>query len=412
MPGMAHWTYDDWSAHVVDAWVLRLQAPVQRPSGYAGGYRAVAKQELQPGFGLFRSSEPNLKVIGHYVHVKDGRYSAEPPYASSPESVEETIGHLTRDAGRPKYDHVVLYAHGGINSLDSAVARTAAMVEGFKRNRIWPIFYLWRTGLGEVAGDLIKQVWDRVTGRAGGLPDLTDTLIENVASTLVAPFWKEMKADAALSADTRQAGDAWKATKRVIEAVVARPGAPMQVHFIGHSAGAIFLARLFERAASEGFALAGALGTVSLFAPACSIEMFNTMLRPVAKGLVGAREPFAVYNLADETERDDNVAGLYRKSLLYLVSNAFERAGEKRLAGMDKFMRDNEDGIAYHLSGTRDRRGRPIPEARWASRSTTHGGFDNDPLTMNHVLARILGRPGPGSIKQGFNSAELASDQF
>ncbi|MBY5721779.1 C1 family peptidase [Rhizobium leguminosarum] len=413
-PGLAHWSYEDWSAHVLDSWVLRLQAPAGLPSGYAGGYRAVAKQELQPGFGLFRASEPNLKVVGHYISVKDGKYSPEPPYASSDESVDETIRHLIKsdgDGGADKYDHVLFYAHGGINSLDAAVARTAAMTEGFKRNRIWPIFYLWRTGLGEVAEDLINRIWNNVTGRAAGpgLTELTDTLIEKSARSLVTPFWREMKRDAELNSNLAVAGDAWRATRKIIEGVSSAPK-PKKVHFVGHSAGAIFLAHMFAHRADQGFSFANRAGTVSLFAPACDVATFNTLLKPIAPDLVGPREPFAVYNLTDEAERADNVVGLYRKSLLYLVSNAFEETPETPIAGMDVFMRGNEQGIAYHVAGSRDRQGKLIPETKQVSHSTSHGGFDNDPLTMNHVLSRILGIAAPP--KRGFNSAELSTDLF
>lgn len=414
LPGMAHWSYEDWSAHVLDAWVLRLQAPVGLPSGYAGGYRTAARQELNSGAGLFRASEPNLKIIGHYIHVKDGRYSPEPPYASSHQSVEETIRHLTTDvdSGKPKYDHVVFFAHGGINNLETAVARTAAMVDGFKRNRIWPIFYLWRTGLGEVAEDLIARLWQGAAERAAGLSDLTDTLIEASSRALVAPFWREMKADAALNSDLQRGGDAWRATRQIIEAVSGRTEGAMPVHFIGHSAGAIFLAQMFARAAEQKFPLARRTGTVSLFAPACDVWTFNHMLKPVAAGLSAKRDPFAVYNLTDKAEQADNVAILYRKSLLYLVSNAFEEKRGTPIAGMDRYMSGNEDGIAYHLAGAADRSGRPVREVRQASRSTSHGGFDNDPLTMNHVLARILGAAGPHALQRGFNSVELSSDLF
>ena len=82
-PGIAHWSYEDWSAHVLDAWVLRLQVPTEKPSGFSGGYHTVGRQEQQPGFNLFHSSEPNLKVLGHYIHIKNGALCAEPPFASS-----------------------------------------------------------------------------------------------------------------------------------------------------------------------------------------------------------------------------------------------------------------------------------------------------------------------------------------
>ncbi len=411
-PGMAHWSYEDWSAHVLDAWVLRLQAPVGRPSGFAGGYRSVARQELKPGAGRSRGSEPNLNILGHYIHLKDGLYSAEPPYASSKEAVAETIHHLTDGAGADKYDHVVFYAHGGINNLDNAVARAAAMVDGFKRNRVWPIFYLWRTGLGDVAEDLIGRVWGMAAERAAGLTDLTDTLIEASSRTLVAPFWREMKADAELNSDMACGGDGWRATLAIVKAVSARgKRRPLPVHFIGHSAGTILLAEMFHRALEDKFDLAGRTGTVSLFAPACDVHSFDTTLKPIALGLTGKREPFAVYNLTDRAEQADSVAALYRKSLLYLVSNALEERRGTPIAGMDIHMPAKSiDGIAYHLAGAIGRNGRALQ--RQASRSTTHGGFDNDPQTMNHVLARIVGASGPDALKRGFNSVELSSDLF
>ena len=33
----------------------------------------------------------------------------------------------------------------------------------------------------------------------------------------------------------------------------------------------------------------------------------------------------------------------------------------------------------------------PVAGAR-VTASETHGGFDNDPLTMNHIMAQVLGK--------------------
>lgn len=93
-------------------------------------------------------------------------------------------------------------------------------------------------------------------------------------------------------------------------------------------------------------------------------------------------------------ELDDDV-GPYGKSLLYLVSNAFEGKREVPLLGMKKFLNDDKDlsallgrnidglpGIV--VSGEGDKPGE-------TAKSDTHGGFDNDPNTMNSLLVRILG---------------------
>lgn len=92
-----------------------------------------------------------------------------------------------------------------------------------------------------------------------------------------------------------------------------------------------------------------------------------------------------IYNLRDKLEKDDSVATLYRKSLLYLVSNAFEREKEKPLLGMKRFSSSIQKvGDLPHIHCSNGVSGN-------ATRSTTHGGFDNDVTTMNHILRRVMG---------------------
>jgi len=104
----------------------------------------------------------------------------------------------------------------------------------------------------------------------------------------------------------------------------------------------------------------------------------------------------AIYNLRDKLELDDNVAGAYRKSLLYLVSNAFENVKEKPILGMERFKKDivfsgKKPTMIYSngISGT--------------TRSTSHGGFDNDTYTMNDILDRVL----KGKLVRKFTKADL-----
>ena len=97
-------------------------------------------------------------------------------------------------------------------------------------------------------------------------------------------------------------------------------------------------------------------------------------------------------------ERNDSV-GPYGKSLLYLVSNAFEGRRETPLLGMETFLTRDPDLNAL-FAGQVD--GRPAVVVAGldqgpgsVSRSSTHGGFDNDPDTLNSVLHRILNGPPP-----------------
>ncbi|HEX7971376.1 MAG TPA: hypothetical protein VF501_04050, partial [Thiobacillus sp.] len=111
----------------------------------------------------------------------------------------------------------------------------------------------------------------------------------------------------------------------------------------------------------------------------------------------------SLYVLSDTLELGDSV-GPYAKSLLYLVSNAFEGTREVPILGMKRFI-DADPKLAKLFGGSVDGRpalvvseGIPLAPAqegaavqRGASVSRSHGGFDNDPATMNSVLTRVLG---------------------
>ncbi|MGZ8335949.1 MAG: hypothetical protein ACXWU1_04730 [Allosphingosinicella sp.] len=407
LPGMAHWSYDDWRAHVLDAWVLRLQVPSRRPSGFAGGYHLLRRptqiREDPLRAPASRVSVPAMDITGHFVHIADGLFVAAPPYGNDRNTFEETA-RLLREEHVPasdRYDHILLYAHGGLNDLDAATARVAAMAPVFKRMGVYPVFYLWHTGLLETTSDLLLHLFERVASRAGGFTDFSDTLFERAARPVGQPIWREMKADATRS--FANGGDAWIATRILVDAAKARSRHPLSLHLVGHSAGAIFLGELFARARADRYPLDGVLGTISLFAPACTMAFFTKNLAPAARLLTGGA--FAVYNLTDAAEQNDTVADFYRKSLLYLVSNAFEEQTQTPIAGMDKFWQafPARRRLTYHLAGVGGAGHLPP-----ASCSTSHGGFDNDPETMNHVLARILGKPRITDAQGGFSAADLS----
>jgi esterase/lipase superfamily enzyme len=158
----------------------------------------------------------------------------------------------------------------------------------------------------------------------------------------------------------------------------ASTGKPKKIHLAGHSTGGILMAHLWNALSRLDANLK--LGTVSLMAPAATVDDYKTLFRPL---LPKARN-MTIYNLNDELERKDQVAFVYRKSLLYLVSNAFEEGDPDpmEILGMQKFNKGLTDvNIVYsEKNGKR-------------TASTSHGGFDNDPATMNDILKRVLGTP-------------------
>ena len=135
-----------------------------------------------------------------------------------------------------------------------------------------------------------------------------------------------------------------------------------------------------------------------MWAPAISIAAFKDFyLNAITKKRV---ERFALFALTDKAERDDNCGGIYHKSLLYLVSNAFEekmrmpfsKDGEPIL-GMQKFLEKDTELKALFS----DRNAVTVlcpntsPDGSdTASNAKEHGAFDDDVATVKAALARIL----------------------
>ncbi len=102
--------------------------------------------------------------------------------------------------------------------------------------------------------------------------------------------------------------------------------------------------------------------------------------------------------MTDKTERDDSVASVYNKSLLYLVSEALESSRKTPLLGMEKYLTkdraikraigkrvfENDKAVVYSLGGP--------STIKLISQSVTHGGFDNDEDTLNSTLRIIRGK--------------------
>jgi hypothetical protein len=176
--------------------------------------------------------------------------------------------------------------------------------------------------------------------------------------------------------------------------------AAWELHIVGHSAGCIYA----SYSLSELRNLRVPLRSIQLMAPAIRVDEFKkSFLGPIGDGICPVP---TLYILSDVGERDDDV-GPYGKSLLYLVSNAFEGQQQTPLLGMESFVtRDAE--VRELFSRTVD----GLPSLVVAgieggdgstSRSDSHGGFDNDPATLNSVLFRILGEPP----KRAFTTRDL-----
>ncbi len=380
--GLALWRYEDWIENIMDGWVFRPALPTPQIFGLQPKHSLLSAVSSEGRAELGRKPNPRREEIaGHFVHIDDGKFSTRDRYWSSLVDVQETVANL-RD--NEKYQHILFYGHGGLNSPTASARRIAAMKETFRANGIYPYHVMYDTGLTEELKDLLTNKSGQASERVGGIPDWLDKMTENLVRRPGTLIWEEMKRDAARAFASDGAGT--DALKVFLDALKQQPESKRKkIHLVGHSTGGILFAHLLTAVARHHFTIE----SCHLLAPACTLDLYQDTYRVVLEGSRSLKlKRLQIYNLRDQLEQDDQVGSeiFYRKSLLYLVSNAFERSPEKPLLGMEIFSRDlgeHPNAPSLHYSNGVSSRN---------TRSTTHGGFDNDPVTMNHILKDILGQ--------------------
>lgn len=380
-PGLAVWKYADFDANFWDGWVARMALPVESLEALAGGSIVQAPD----GAERVQKAPPRHEIAECYIHIDDGQFDPEGDYPSSREETRELMRNAVASTSAERSGdppgHILLYAHGGLNTVKASAARAFAWRDVFEANRVRQIHFIWETGLVASIGDVLLGKDDFATERAGAFGDWKDRVIEKLTRKAGHAIWNEMIDDAELAFG--RATNAGSLSIRYLrDALRAVPAARRpRLHIMGHSAGSIWMGNLLKRwKALRG----GPIETMQLFAPACTMAFYREYLES-ALGANGVRH-LTHYLLDDEAEKDDSVAFIYGKSLLYLVSNAYQSKREVvPIMGMEKYWQDyTHDRVTTF--NTRDHPDR--------TRSTTHGGFDNDPVTMNRALRTLLGGQG------------------
>jgi len=375
--GCAIWTYEDCDDNLWDAWVARTALPVRDARALErGAYVNIGGQSKAR-----TEAPPRHEIADHYVHIDDGQFD---PFGDYPSKEAEVHGSVRRAVGldgntAPK--HLLLYAHGGLNDVKACAARVGAWRPVFEANQVHEIHFIWETGMFPELRDVLLGKEDFAQERAGGPSDWWDKVVERATHALGHALWKEMRTDAEYAFRTEAAGTRTLALLFAALAELPESQRP-RLHLVGHSAGSIWFGHLLERWRTLG---GPAIDNLILFAPACTTALFNSQIRPALKDrTVGHLHHFL---LDDKTERDDNVAQIYRKSLLYLVSRSYERRNAVvPLMGMAKYLDELDcEGIT--------RRVRHYDTATHRDKTTaaSHGGFDNDAPTMNSMLRLVLG---------------------
>jgi hypothetical protein len=379
---------DESEMSVTEALAMAGAARGTRPAPGGDGLRDAREAELTP--------EILAALRPHVINLDQGRFSDDGLFATTAADVDALFGeHLARAAaqaaGSQRPLRIVLWAHGGLIDEASGLRIAQLQVAWWKRNGVYPIHFVWETGFADALAQILSGA--RRPAPRGVERDLwdvtTDLAVEAIARTLGGgKIWSAMKrsAEQAAGAD----GGATYVAGKLLAFCQAAPG-PVELHAVGHSAGSIFHSFFLPVASRLGIP---PFRTLQLLAPAIRVDGFKDRLLPI---IGSAIESLTMFTMARDWERDDHVARIYRKSLLYLIHHALEREREAPILGLEESVRADRDLLALFGLG-----GRSSPhQVVWsvseatsgpsASTSRTHGGFDNDRATMDAVAQRILG---------------------
>jgi pimeloyl-ACP methyl ester carboxylesterase len=301
-----------------------------------------------------------------------------------------------------------------------AVARIRPLGNCFEHKGIYPLDLTGRPGAQDSIEYMLEDKLNEWAGPAGGigdwLDDLKDAAIEakdraleaTSRALLVRAIWTQMKQNAAAASAGDRGG--WLLAKALAALVKQRKG-KLQIHLVGHSAGAIILGHLLQHLPN--------CVSCTLYAPACTVGFAAQRYIPaVRKGQI-QKDRFAVHVLSDELERGDSV-GPYGKSLLYLVSRALEDVHKTAILGLarsfdpafnagqaqwnddsDALLAESTAGLAQWQSFWKSLpEGGPFVETRTTipagyartapSLPANHGCFDNHAEVINATMRRIL----------------------
>ena len=342
----------------------------------------------------------------YVINLRMGQFSDQGLMTTSEADVRMIVHEHLRPAaaaaaaqGQPL--RVVLYAHGGLVKESAGLGEALELVPWWRANGVYPIHFIWETGLFESIRDLLtrRPVGAGERGLGDWLADrVSDPLLEATARRLGADkIWGGMKAGAQIA--SAPGGGARYFLEQLAAwlgggAGAGAGGAEVQLHAVGHSAGSIFHAHLLH--AANGLQLPS-IRTLQYMAPAVRTDTFLGLTRPLL-GAGHGIDALTVFTMRRNFERADDCAKVYRKSLLYFVSGACEAETSAPLLGLEDSLRGSAELSAlFGLGQPGSERAEvvwstsPTDNGRSATRALHHGDFNNDAPTMNSVLRRLLG---------------------
>ena len=430
--------YSDWGRNGYDAWVVAIGAPVDVGDRQLPGSKSEASLVMQSArAGSEESEEEDNRALEVWtegdayrravVCGNEGQMLRRLPEAeNAAHNFDKVFDRVAEEAAKTRYRHLVFYAHGGITDEQSAIRHVTRLGPAFEANGILPVFFVWKTGILEslrhIGADHISSFQEKLDGmRSEGLAESLidsfrekrDRTFELAARQVIGrSVWTQIKQNAAAAELGEGAIRKVSAKMRVI-----RTNNPdLKIHFVGHSAGAIWLGHMANDFREAGLGGKGSplVATTTLWAPACTLAFANRFYGGAFRNNILDPAGFHVDVLSDDRERDDYVGSesLYGKSVLYLVSRALEDRHKTPLLGLKRAWPDQIEAaysadffnpasradanawaeICGKLNIDAEIHDQQQVDTGAGKVRLSHGSFDNDIDSSMAMLTRILGR--------------------
>ena len=385
--GLAVLSYEDWLNNAMDCWVAQMGVVTDL-------HVEIAQSKtlrLHAGkVQLARDTSLRKREISPFIinMENNGRLSNTGDFRTQDADLDALVNvHLgaAREAwglSKSAAVDIAIYAHGGLTSEGGAAETAAKWIPALYDNKIFPIFLMWETDLLSTLKNRLQDLLQEQPRPTGGLLDNFKRWWNERLEKLLAPpgslIWGEMKQNAEAISTAADSGGAklYKACQRSPH--FADP-AKVRLHLIGHSAGSILHSHVIERLGEAGWNFE----SVNFMAPAVRVDTFQEKVIPAIKS--GKVRRYNQFHLSDEMEQKDAtckpILG-YGRSLLYLVSQSFEKGQVTPILGMEKY-------YAEQIAPQKLPNMHIWPAPGKESGSTTHGGFDDDAATMASVIALI-----------------------
>lgn len=402
--GLAILSYEDWMEHRQDAWVARpgpetwdhRGAPKIFVDGFMGA--PPLPQTQRAGTSGAEGLEIDPAALAYVVNTGDRGALSKDGRLRTPETdlpamaARALLARVSPDGWRD----LVLYAHGGLNSELAGAQRAGQLWRFCRELGLTAWFFVWETGIAETllgylrsrddasgatTGRTLGGLWSELERRAEELGDRLQEQLGAGLAPLVRMGWKEMHGRAAGAAKLGSKGGAALFASQLLKTISeSGPQERYRIHLVAHSAGAIYLARLYEQFLRAGIAGSKGritLGSIAFMAPAISVAAARSVFAPDGN-LPVPPERFTIWTLSPEDEGNDEI-GIYPASLLTYVAAHLEHADS----------REPILGIRKDLVAASANLGSPVH--RPATRSSHHGEFDDPGHEVETILKEIAG---------------------